>query len=131
MAENTTSTDSMRMSAPSVNDDVIPVALLSGIVWPTVIVPELADTSAPTLVQVFARFTAAAASTTPKPYLWLTHFPAPFWLQPGSVGSFFRAVLARMCCTSRQPRVGLASSMSATTPETSGVEDDVPPKSLV
>ena len=35
---------------------------------------------------------------------------------------------AMMFCTSRQPRLGLASSISATTPETIGVESDVPLK---
>ena len=36
---------------------------------------------------------------------------------------------ARIVCTSRQPRLGLASSISATTPETIGAAADVPPKS--
>ena len=36
------------------------------------------------------------------------------------------AEAAMMFCTSRQPRLGLASSISATTPATIGVESDVP-----
>ena len=36
-----------------------------------------------------------------------------------------------MFCTSRQPRFGFASSISATTPATAGVAEDVPPKPVV
>jgi hypothetical protein len=36
------------------------------------------------------------------------------------------AVDARISCTSRQPRPGFASSMSAATPLTSGEENEVP-----
>jgi hypothetical protein len=41
-----------------------------------------------------------------------------------------RAVLARISRTSRQLRFGFAASISATTPETIGVDAEVPVKSL-
>jgi hypothetical protein len=88
-------------------------------------------TSGPKFVQVGASAVAAPASTTPKPYLWFTWNPAPFVVQSGSSASFVRAVVASTARTSRQPRFGFAWITSATTPETSGVEDDVPLKVFV
>ena len=41
------------------------------------------------------------------------------------------AEAARMFCTSRQPRFGLACSISATTPVTIGPEPEVPPNAFV
>ena len=42
-----------------------------------------------------------------------------------------RAVMARMVWTSRQPRSGFASSISAVTPATMGEAAEVPPKCVV
>jgi hypothetical protein len=46
--------------------------------------------------------------------------------QSESAALTFMAERMRISCTSRQPRLGLASSINATTPATSGVADDVP-----
>lgn len=56
---------------------------------------------------------------------------APLVIQLLSVGLIWRADLMRISCTSRQPRLGLASSMRAVMPETNGVAADVPPKEWV
>ena len=82
--------------------------------------------SIPQLVHDSAAATAAPASTMPKPYLMLWMKPAAFVVQRELVGSFRLVVAARIPCTSRQPSSGLASSMSATTPETTGHEYEVP-----
>src|SRR5712692_5543777 len=98
-------------------------------------------------------FTAAEASTVPKPYqLWYLNGTgengdagALLVVQAGSAtygllgagfgrstvtaaraGSNCRAVEARICLTSRQVSAGLASSMRAITPAVTGVADDVP-----
>ena len=92
--------------------------------------------------QCSARRTAPRASTSPKPNLGLNIFPPPFHFSPPNsrqpsssaypdlfiVSSTWntRAEAARMSCTSRAPRFGLASSMRATTPETIGAEKEVP-----
>src|SRR5688572_28778877 len=121
----------MRMSPVIVAVDEGPFVLLSGMAALTVTSPLVADRSGATRRQVWAAATAEPASIAPKPYLWLTWNPPPFVCHPPPPMSFWRAVLARMCLTSRHVRFGLASSISAITPETSGVADDVPPKLLV
>mmetsp|Transcript_7566 Transcript_7566/g.32005 ORF Transcript_7566/g.32005 Transcript_7566/m.32005 type:complete len:225 (-) Transcript_7566:273-947(-) len=78
-----------------------------------------------------ASSTAAAVSRRPKPYLWFTCSPAPLYVQSGSVRSTMRAVLARRCCTSRQPSNGLVSRRRATAPATTGVALLVPPNASV
>ena len=45
-----------------------------------------------------------------------------------SLGSFFRAEFAKIAITSLAVRVGSTSRIRATTPETNGVADEVPPK---
>src|SRR4051794_36966428 len=117
--------------AGTVTVDVTPVALLSGIGRFTSIGPTLVLISAGTGVHVLAMLTAARASIDPNPYLWLMWKPAPLVVHPGPVGSFFRAVRTRMFSTSRTVRLGLASSIRAITPDTSGVADEVPPNPLV
>src|SRR5438132_3804103 len=92
--------------------------------------------------------TAAAASTAPNPYRLLNDQPALLVTQPcsrtivepeiivleatpGNAPSTFLAVLARMYFKSRTLRLGLASSIMATTPATFGVAELVPLKVAV
>src|SRR5438552_2338799 len=100
---------------------------------PELITPEDSLISGATFVQVRARLTAALASTSPKPYLSLIQKPVPplFRDQPASPTSMWREVFTRIYCTSRAVRSGLASSIRAITPATTGVAEDVPPKSAV
>ena len=74
---------------------------------------------------------AAAALIRPAPNLWLKLNPAPLTAQSESVGETFVAERIRISCGSRHPRLGLACSISARMPDTSGVAEDVPPKVLV
>src|SRR5690606_7950650 len=84
---------------------------------------------------VRAAATAAAASTTPKPYLWEKFRPKALChsgsgiVPPAAGKSFCRAVLARIRRTSRQVSSGLVASINATTPLTIGVLAEVPVKS--
>ena len=84
------------------------------------------------LTQVAARLTAAVASISPAPnlWLWLMLAGATGVFQSVSDGFTFLAERIRISCTSRQPRFGLASNISATTPDAVGVAEEVPPKSL-
>src|SRR6266446_1748985 len=92
--------------------------------------------------------TAADALTAPKPYRLLNGQPALLVTQPCSrtivepgiisvaetpekVASTFLAVLARMYFKSRTLRLGLASSIMATTPAAFGVAELVPLKVAV
>ena len=99
----------------------------SGIAALGELTPDDIDSSGPTLVQVSARDTAAPASTVPKPYLWDTSCPAPFVPHEESEAWLTLDVSTKMCWTSLQVSPGLASSISAITPETSGVALEVPP----
>ena len=91
-------------------------------------------------VQVSARRTAARASTLPKPRSALYGWSPPFQsvaircaiaLFVASVpGATARALAARISCTSRYPRRGLACSISATTPDTIGAAAEVPLKNV-
>ena len=102
--------------------------LLSGIVEFTCSIPVQTLCSSGTLSQPMTSSRAATASTRPNPYLCDTRCPAPFSAHDESFWSFFRALSTRMCCTSLHVRPGLASSMRAMIPETSGVALEVPPK---
>ena len=104
-------------------------APLSAIELETVEILEPKEVSVCSLVQLAARLTAACASTTPNPKLWEISWPPPFVDHEECTGLFFRAEFARMAITSRAVRVGSTSRMSAATPETSGVAEEVPPKS--
>lgn len=64
-------------------------------------------------------------------YLWLWWYPPPLVCQSASPESVTREVLTKICWTSRQPRLGLAWRMRATTPATKGAAADVPPKEAV
>ena len=108
-------------------DTLTEVPELSGMSRSTVCIPDEAFTSASTVVHCAASATAADASTTPNPYLWLTTCPFPLVAHDKSLASFLRDVSTSTCCTSRHERFGFASSISAITPDTSGVADDVPP----
>ena len=77
-----------------------------------------------------ANSTARPQSGTPNPRLWLTRNPAPFVTMSGSARSQCREDNARTCCTSRRASCGRADKTNATTPETRGVEADVPLKPL-
>ncbi len=84
-----------------------------------------------TLRQLSATRTAAWASTRPKPQSWLTCIAPPFQLSAALndqlAGLPVRAaVAARIACTSRQPRSGLASSMRAAIPLTTSAANEVP-----
>src|SRR5690606_3901020 len=87
---STSSTDSIRMSASRCRGTETPAALLSGTAMLNDSGPVVAVTSGPTLVHAAASATSAAASTAPKPNLWLTHRPAPLSFQSESFGSFLR-----------------------------------------
>ena len=95
------------------------------------IFPDRKDISSSTLFQFNARLTAALASTTPNPYLWLTICPAPLLDHEESLASFFLQVWTRMCCMSLYAKFGLASIISAITPDARGVAEEVPPKPSV
>src|SRR5690242_14158125 len=105
---------------------VTPVGLLSGIArfgWSVGVVTVIIAGSS---VQLCASSVAAPASTTPNPYLWSTWKPPPFVAQSASSGSFCRADSARTERRSRHVSAGFAWRTSATTPEASGVAEDVP-----
>ena len=70
---------------------------LSGISRFTVCIPVETFISDSTRDHCAARFTAAEASTTPNPYLWLTKFPSPLVVQEESLASFLRDVSTNTC----------------------------------
>jgi len=78
--------------------------------------------------QFMAASTAALASTIPKPYQLECQKPAPFtiWVMSSLSFSTFREVWAKIPWTSLQESSGLASSISAMTPDTTGQAKEVP-----
>ena len=109
---------------------VTPAGLLSGMAALSPVWVEVAEVRAARFTQLAARFTAAVASMRPAPKSWLKGMPAPFVTQPVEPGGCF-ALRMRISRTSRQPRAGFRSKISATMPAAVGVAEDVPPKSLV
>ena len=126
MSTVTTVCSTRRFEVLRSKDRVMPALSLSGIASFRFVCSEEVEVIAGRLVQLVASATAAPALTRPAPKLGLNLKPAPFVRHSAFCGSVCVAERISTSCTSRQPRLGLAWSIRATTPETTGAAEEVP-----